>query len=31
MKSENDSLPDLINEDQNLYGLCFNDSLDLYN
>ena len=31
MKSENDSLPDFINEDQNLYGLCFNDSLDLYN
>ena len=30
MKSQIDSLPDLINEDQNLYGLCFNDNPDLY-
>ena len=31
MKSQIDSLPDLINEDQKLYGLCFNDTPDLYN
>ena len=30
MKSQIDSLPDLINEEQNLYGLCFNDNPDLY-
>ena len=30
MKSQIDSLPDLINEDQNLYGLCFNNNPDLY-
>jgi len=30
MKSQIDSLPDLINEDQKLYGLCFNDTPDLY-
>ena len=30
MKEEIDSLPDLINEDQKLYGLCFNDSPNLY-
>ena len=31
MKEQIDSLPDLINEDQKLYGLCFNDSPNLYN
>ena len=31
MKSQNELLPDLINEDQKLYGLCFNDSQNLYN
>ena len=31
MKEQLDSLPDLINEDQKLYGLCFNDSPNLYN
>ena len=31
MKEQIDSLPDLINEDQKLYGLCFNDSPHLYN
>ena len=31
MKDSNDSLPDLINEDQRLYGLCFNDAQNLYN
>ena len=31
MKSQNDILPDLINDDQKLYGLCFNDSPNLYN
>ena len=31
MKSQNDILPDLINDDQKLYGLCFNDSQNLYN
>lgn len=31
MKSQLDTLPDLINEDQRLYGLCFNDSPNLYN
>ena len=30
MKEEIDTLPDLINEDQKLYGLCFNDSPHLY-
>ena len=30
MKEEIDTLPDLINEDQKLYGLCFNDSPNLY-
>ena len=31
MKDSNDSLPDLVNEDQRLYGLCFNDAQNLYN
>ena len=31
MSTQIDSLPDLINEDQKLYGLCFNDSPNLYN
>ena len=31
MKEQIDTLPDLINEDQKLFGLCFNDSPNLYN
>jgi hypothetical protein len=31
MKSQIDSFTYLINEDQKLYGLCFNDTPDLYN
>ena len=31
MKEQIDTLPDLINEDQKLYGLCFNESPNLYN
>ena len=31
MSSHLDSFPDLINEEQKLYGLCFNDSPNLYN
>ena len=31
MKEQIDSLPDFINDDQKLYGLCFNDSPNLYN
>ena len=31
MKSQIDSFTYLINEDQKLYGLCFNDIADLYN
>ena len=31
MKDQIEPLPDLINKDQKLYGLCFNDSPNLYN
>ena len=30
MKNQIEPLPDFINDDQKLYGLCFNDSQNLY-
>ena len=31
MKEEKETFPDVINEEQKLYGICFNDSPNLYN